>query len=84
MHVRFTVILKRVCNIQENDGRTESDPTLCFFVGGVGKGWRLISPPLLTHTVVTQVTTQQYFASNCASRTQVVTFVVVRSEDRGN
>jgi hypothetical protein len=63
---------------------TDSDPTLCFFVGGVGKGWRLTSPPLLTHTVVTQVTTQQYFASNYASRTQVVTFVVVRSEDREN
>lgn len=63
---------------------TDSDPTLCFFVGGVGNGWRLTSSSLLTHTVVTQVTTQQYSALNCASRTQVVTFVVVRSEDQEN
>jgi len=62
----------------------DSDPTLYCFVRGVGKGWRLTSPPLLTHTVVTQVTTQQYPALNRASRTQVVTFVVLPSEDQEN
>jgi len=63
---------------------TDSGPTLCCFVCGVGKGWRLTSPPLLTHAVVTQVTTQQYPALNCTSRTQVVTFVVLPSEDQEN
>ena len=61
---------------------TDSDPALCCFVGGVGKGWRLTSPQLLTPTVVTQVTTQQYPTLNCASRKQVVTLVVLRSEEQ--